>query len=188
MVHKDSKIALPPKALRTYAADTMQHDSDRTADRRVTVLEAAKLLSITPDAVRARLRRGTMRKERGEDGTLLVVLEGHDGDTTATEQPTEQPTVAYINTLKSRIELLERELGDWKEQLKEEREANRENRRIIAGLVQRVPELEPAREAAPEPRESPVTAPEESDNGRVGAEAQKPSEQRSWLRRFFFGP
>ncbi len=38
-----------------------------------------------------------------------------------------------------------------RQQLAEEREANKENKRIIADLVQRVPELEPA----PEPREAP---------------------------------
>ena len=40
-----------------------------------------------------------------------------------------------------------------KDQLEAEREANRENRRIIAGSVQRVPELE----ATPEPRDAPET-------------------------------
>jgi hypothetical protein len=47
--------------------------------------------------------------------------------------------------------------------------ANRENRRIIAGLVQRVPELE----AAPEPRELPQTASEEPPGTRPSR--KKPS-------------
>jgi hypothetical protein len=46
-------------------------------------------------------------------------------------------------------------------QLDEEREANRENRRIIAGLVHSVPELERGRESTPESPESPETASEE---------------------------
>src|SRR4051812_31906604 len=94
----------------------MRHDSDRTNDRRLTVLKASALLGITPDAVRARLRRGTLRKERAEDGTLLVVLDGSVGDTTATDRPTEQPTVLYINALKSQIEMLQSELEDRKEE------------------------------------------------------------------------
>jgi hypothetical protein len=44
------------------------------------------------------------------------------------------------------VELLRRQLA-------EEREANEENKRIIADLVQRVPELKPT----PEPREAPET-------------------------------
>ena len=62
-----------------------------------------------------------------------------------------------------------------RDQLREEREANRENRRIIAGLVQRVPELE----AAPEPRESPVTSSEEPGSTPAPSEKEK-KQERSW--------
>ncbi len=48
-----------------------------------------------------------------------------------------------------------------REQLEAEREASAELRRIVAGLVQRVPELE----APPEPREAPETTSEESGGG-----------------------
>ena len=48
------------------------------------------------------------------------------------------------------VERMASEIDHLREQLKEEREANRENRRIIAGLVQRVPELKPAVEASSE--------------------------------------
>ena len=67
-----------------------------------------------------------------------------------------------------------------RQQLEQEREANRENRRIIAGLVQRVPELE----AAPESRESLEKIPEGVTEGDAPPEPTK----RSWLYRFFFGP
>src|SRR5215207_6073399 len=61
-----------------------------------------------------------------------------------------------------------------REQLREEREANRENRRIIAGLVQRVPELEPARESP----ESPETASAEPYSTHAPPEQQEPSQRR----------
>src|SRR5215211_7579809 len=54
------------------------------------------------------------------------------------------------------ISYMASEIEHLRAQLEEAHEANRENRRIIAGLVQRVPELEPARET----RESPETTPE----------------------------
>jgi hypothetical protein len=61
-------------------------------------------------------------------------------------------------------------------------EANRENRRIIAGLVQRVPELEGPRES----RDAPETASEDVGKGAsVPPEPQEPTERRSWWRRFF---
>ena len=45
-------------------------------DRLATVVEAADILGITPDAVRSRLRRGTLKPspERGEDGEVLVIM------------------------------------------------------------------------------------------------------------------
>jgi hypothetical protein len=54
-------------------------------------------------------------------------------------------TEALISEMRGRIESLER-------QLDKEREANSENRRIIAALTSRIPQLEPPQEApgAPE--------------------------------------
>ena len=36
--------------------------------------EAAKILGITPEAVRQRLKRGTLAKEKAPDGTVYVLL------------------------------------------------------------------------------------------------------------------
>ena len=84
-----------------YAADMAQPTNDQPmtgqpTDRRVTVAEAALLLGLSEDAVRSRLKRGTLRRETGADGTVLVVL----GDTDTTDQrptetnqrPTNRPT------------------------------------------------------------------------------------------------
>jgi hypothetical protein len=51
-------------------------------------------------------------------------------------------------------------------------------------LTQRIPELE----ASPEPREGQVTASEAADKSTPPPEQQEPSQRRSWLYRFFFGP
>ncbi len=50
-------------------------------------------------------------------------------------------------------------------QLDEEREANRENRRLLAALVQRVPELEAARDA----QNGPLTPSEGAGEGCPGS-------------------
>jgi uncharacterized membrane protein len=60
-------------------------------------------------------------------------------------------TDALISEMKDRIQSLERHLDH-------EREANKENRRIIAALTSRIPEIEPSRESPPAPREWPETA------------------------------
>jgi predicted ArsR family transcriptional regulator len=159
--------------------------TDQPTDRRVTVAEAATLLGLSEEAVRSRLKRGTLRKEKTRDGTVVVVL-GAEGSSLGYGRPTngiDRPTSGQPTDPSAQTELVEAlrdQVSFLRQQLEQEREANRENRRIIAGLVQRVPELE----AAPEPRESLETATEEATEGDAPPEPTK----RSWLYRFFFGP
>jgi len=145
----------------------------------VTVVEAGALLGITPDAVRSRLRRGTLQREEAPDGTVLVVLDGEGGDrgrhrfdASSADRSTGQPTVAYIDALKSHIETLEGEVEAWRE------EARRKDH-LLAAALERIPALE---EAPLEPRDVPVSP---TDNAE-GVE-QAPTEQKpvSWWRRLF---
>jgi hypothetical protein len=161
----------------------MRPSTDRPPTvRRVPVVEAASILGITPDAVRSRLRRGTLPKEVGEDGTVFVRLngDGRNGRTDQpTDRPTDQPTVAYINALRSENELLRRELEDRKEE-------SRRKDHIIMTLAQRVPELE----ASPTPREAPQAPHEEAegtDTPSTSAAPQEAPERPSWWRRWFGG-
>src|SRR5215203_1727609 len=148
--------------------------------RRVTVPGAAEILGTTTDAVRSRMRRGKLRREEGEDGTVYVLLDGnvHDSPTTAKDGRETGNQTVDDGPL---VERMASEIDHLRGQLEEAHAANRENRRIIAALTQRIPELEA-------PQEAPLTPSEDAGNGKVGAEAQEPSERRSWLYRFFFGP
>ncbi len=173
VVNLYSEIALYPPLAVLYAASPMRPFSDQSYDRRVTVPEAAALLGITPDAVRSRLRRGTLQRDEAPDGTVLVVLDGDGLDASATDHQTDQPTVSYINALKSHIETLEGEVQAWRE------EARRKDH-LLAAALERIPMLE---EAPPEPRDAPEEAPEGRGRGEVPPE----QERRSWWRRIFFG-
>ncbi len=139
---------------------------------RVTVQEAARLLRISEGAIRARIHRGTLQTER-EGGTVYVRL---DVDNTANER-TEQTEL--VQTLREYNTALER-------QLNAEREASAELRRIIAGLVQRVPELEPA-EMSPQAPETATGEPEGPEPRPSTGEAQETAERRSWWQRVFGG-
>ncbi len=147
--------------------------------------EAAEALGISPEAVRNRLSRGTLRSEK-RAGRVFVLIdrdmvrhtERHTGDT-----PTD--ATGLVDALRQQIASLER-------QLEVSNEANREHRRIIAGLVQRIPELG----AAPEPRDEPETPPEKEegasphpDTVEAQAGAQEPGEtaRRPWWVRLFGG-
>jgi hypothetical protein len=131
--------------------------------QRMRVYDAAHRLGISEDAVRMRVKRGTLDAQR-EGGRLYVVLEG---------EPTPEPadrTDELLNELRDRVRSLE--------------EANRENRRIIAALTARIPAIE----APPDATEAPETA--TAQPGRVGPQTevegpQTDAERRSWWREFF---
>jgi len=136
-------------------------------NQRVTVSEAAEQLGITVEAVRMRIKRGTLRSER-QAGRVFVLL----GQDQPTEQPTDRPDEpnALISQMQGRIDSLER-------QLKEAAERDRENRRIIAALTSRIPAIE----APPDERESPQAADEEQE--RVASRPATTGPQESTWRR-----
>ncbi len=134
--------------------------------QRLTVPEAATVLEVTVDAVRGRVRRGTIDHERDETGKVYVWVD-------ATEADRRRPSPDQSEL----VEVL-------KAQLEAEREANRENRRIIAGLIQRVPEIESPRD---EPH-SPETVAATSEGVASPTDRGDPEtgvQRRSWWRRFF---
>ncbi len=73
------------------------------------------------------------------------------------------------------VEHMTSEIDHLRDQLEEAHAANRENRRIMAALTQRIPELEA-------PQERPGAS-EEPD----GVEIPPKEARRSWLYRFFVG-
>ncbi len=168
----------------------MHTNGDRTGDGmgRFPVTEAANILGISTEATRQRIKRGTLPTERDEEGNVFVLLKRTIADSTRTDaNGTDDSTFGGTHTNDNCTgdvgEDKERLIEFLRDQLREEREANRENRRIIAGLVQRVPELEPVRG----PREAPVNASAQPGNGEAPEDQDGPQERRSWWRRIFEG-
>jgi hypothetical protein len=152
-------------------------DHERDREQRLTLAEASAVLGVSKDAVRMRVRRNTLRSEKGEDGRVYVFV-----NTTRDDVHTEPQS----DTSQELVEVLRAQVEDLQSRLDRETEANRENRRIIAGLIERVPELEAP---APEPRESDLSASEEGTAStptepRPGSEAPA---SRPWWRRVFGG-
>jgi hypothetical protein len=164
-------------------ADTTQPHDDHTRDatERFTVSEAAEILGITAEAVRQRVRRGTLPSERDEVGSVFVFLKPHKHQTN--RQPYADPTQPHADTTTDNTVLYERmssEIDHLRSQLDKERDSSAELRRIIAALTQRIPELEPA----PEPRESPLS-PSKEEAGPQAPPEDRGQEKHSWWRRFF---
>ncbi len=133
------------------------------------------MLGLSVDAVRKRAERGTLRREKGEDGVVYVLLDstqtGHrsNGDASGDETATGQRLVAV---LESQVEHLKRQLDARSEEL-------RRKDAILLTLAQRVPELE-----APQNGQEDVQEPPYGAGGVVDWEEP---ERLSWWRRVFGG-
>ena len=128
------------------------HDSDST-----TVADAARVLGISEGAVRKRVERGKLSAERTPDGRLLVFLDATTTDATRDtthDRPRPSRGDRYTRSLEDQVEYLRRQLERRDEEL-------REHRRLLAGLIERVPELEAA--TPQEPSEAVETVEEEPE-------------------------
>ena len=164
---------------------TARTDRDPTANQqRLTVHDAARRLGISEDAVRMRVKRGTLPADK-EGGRLYVLLD---------IEPTTDRTDELIEELKDRVHRLEY-------QLDQEREARTEERRrqdtVIAQLsraneeqARTIRQLEAPAESPPAERESPQTTveeePEKAEPWPATVESQE-GVQRPWWRRVFGG-
>ncbi len=165
---------------RDHARDST-HDTTPTGRKRLTVSQAAAALGISAEAVRQRIKRGTIEHEK-VDGTVYVLV-GGDGtrqDTDTTGDRTSDRT-ELVDRLRDEVQFLRNELRQ-----RDERHAEEIRRRdhLLAAALERIPELEAA--SPPEPRDEP-----ESDrDGEPGtntpsssASPQTGTQRRSWWRR-----
>jgi gas vesicle protein len=137
-------------------------------------------MGVTVDAIRARIKRETIEHVR-EGGRVYVILGTDQGATKRVQdhaQGSDQGSDQQISDegVDYRDELVE-ELRDRVRALEE---ANRENRRIIAALTQRIPQLEAPRDE----RDARETV-SEDDGGTETPAGDTGEPRRSWWRRFF---
>jgi predicted nucleic acid-binding Zn-ribbon protein len=90
---------------------------------KLTLVEAGQALGISPDAVRMRIKRGSMQAEKGEDGRWLVWV---DTEQAAAEREAEHEE-RELRELAARIGILEERL----EELRQAREEIAELRQEI---------------------------------------------------------
>jgi hypothetical protein len=162
----------------------VEGDTNTPDTERYTVSEAADMLGITTGAVRNRLSRGTLAKVK-ESGTVYVLLPadmsrdaGRDADDTPPDM-SHGESEALTSELRDRLRYVE-------DQLEAERQAHAEARRIIAGLVERIPALEAPAEESQEPPGSPESVSEVGDKGHAPGGTERAA-RRPWWRRVFGG-
>ena len=143
-------------------------------ETRVTIQEAARLLGVSEGAVRKRVKRDSIRHDKDEAGRIFVYLDGGArGVDEGIDEVPHPDSSALISEMRARIESLER-------QLEQANERDRENRRIIAALTSRIPEIE----APQKPRESPETVespgPRNVASTETAGEARVEGTRRRW--------
>jgi hypothetical protein len=150
----------------------------RQRGQRYTVQEAAEVLGTSVDAVRGRIRRGTLDSLK-VDGVVYVLLDStnqeRQSDKTTTDADEKRQQTGDQSELVAEL----RGQIDWLR-----REVERKDT-ILMQMAQRIPELEPAREEPREPQEVPVSSSEETDKGRADPEQKEPTQRRSFWRQFF---
>ena len=159
------------------------------AKHKLTVQEAADVLETSVDAVRQRIKRGKLERAEPDDpadNRVYVWLDGGHDETKHEAKINDSPNGdALVESLQDQVEYL-------RDQLEREREANRENRRLLAAALQRIPpQLEAPREASPEARESPVSpgsrdAPHEGAGGPREEATERPFMEEADERRGFW--
>jgi hypothetical protein len=134
----------------------------------VSVANAARQLGISETAVRKRIRAGTLGA-RGPRGATEVLLPGANGS-----QPSSEPTQPAFATeaMREVVATLRSENAFLRQQLDHQTH-------IIAGLVQRLPEL-PDTSIAQDAPSTHHVAPVSDDTGRVASARPEPVWRRWW--------
>ena len=145
--------------------------------RRLTVQEAAEVLGTSVDAVRMRVRRGSLESEKGPDARVYVWV---DGDASETKPELDGESTVLMSAKDETIRVLN-------EQLQAERQAHVEARRLLAGALDRIPpQLEAPRESS-EASERVVEEQERAHKPRSSTAGPQEGAERPWWRRVFGG-
>jgi excisionase family DNA binding protein len=154
-------------------------EKDTSTSKRYTVPEAAKVLGIGTDAVRKRIARGTISHEK-DDGRVYVYLDtGHDKGHDEGHD-VQEPSPERVEALREQIGYLQGVIATRDEELRtraeelRRRDQDLERRdRIIAALIERIPQ---ALEPSSDERESPESS---GPTGELGAVREGPGTERT---------
>ena len=154
--------------------------------RTITVAQAAKYLSTSESAIRHKVNRNTIPHEKDEEtGRVFILIDKLEDEVLSGDNLGR--TTGDPSDNERLIAMLTKQLELSQEALAQEREANREQRRLLAAALERIPALDAPQNASPEPSESPETATDEAPSDRGQAEAVEPVERPPFWRRFFLG-
>ena len=144
----------------------MGEDRPQTSRQRVTVAQGAEILGVTVEAIRGRIKRGTLEHER-HSGTVYVLLDA-DQSTNRPRPDTDQTAGQLQSDSAALISAKDETITTLRDQLEAERQAHAEARRLLMAALERIP---PQLEAPRAERESPETVEEEADRAEPHSDA-----------------
>ncbi len=178
------RSTLPAMTQLNGGQHTGQHTGRHTG-RRLTVAQAAEALGVTVDAIRSRIKRGSIAYVR--EGGRVYVLLGDDQGATSRDQGSAQYAGHHDGDQDPdhhrddhRDELVE-ELRNRVRYLEEE---SRRKDHLLAAALERIPAIEAPRDA-PHAPETVVDDAGEVRSHPATEEAQEGSERPPWWRRWF---
>src|SRR5215217_1432271 len=137
-----------------YAGDRMRHDGDRTTDStmRLTVPEAAGVMGISAEAVRQRIKRGTLPTEKDATGTVFVLLDEalvadrtrQDGDRIRKDADIKGDRTRQYGDSTDLVESLQEQVEYLKETVAKRDEEIRRRDHLLAAALERIPAIEEA--------------------------------------------
>ncbi len=171
-----------------------QH-TGRSTGRRLTVAQAADALGVTVDAIRSRIKRGTIAHVR--DGERVYVVLGADQGAPSTDQGNDQVGAQY-GQRRGGDDRHARgrdgsDGGDHRDELVEElrnrvrylEEESRRKDHLLAAALERIPALEATREP-PQAPETAAEGPDRSESRPATGGAQEAA-RHPWWRRLLRG-
>lgn len=174
----------------------MRHDGDgsengwathQSLGARYTIPEAAETLGITEEAVRQRVKRGSLDSLK-VGGRLCVLL---NTDTSNDQSSVEQlSTLRHVDTssdVSPLVERLEDEVLFLRRELEGRAGELAEMRRIVAALTSRIPQLEAPSDAPGAPETVNEDGRVEEDDGEALRGPQVGSQRRVWWLRWLLG-
>jgi hypothetical protein len=197
----------------THEQELRGHTRTNSADmsgmsRWVTTEVAARAVQVSPRTIRRLIDRGELRaKAEGVgverrwlvDVDSLYALRSSRPETRNRPGSVHGPDVAagtsgsiadVLRELAARVEERTTEAVEMRIRLELSEQAQSTSEEEARRLREENERLRQELEALRETRETPETASDEADNGTTTPPPEKPepSQHRSWLRRFFFGP
>ena len=109
--------------------------------------EASELLGISPEAVRKRIKRGTLKAKKDKGGSWRVFI--NEADTVRTKADTVRTPSREIERMEAHIDDLQKQLREYKKLLERRDQALERSQYLLAMKEQKILELEAPKEQRP---------------------------------------